>query len=1164
DSQDGVCRTPEPGQRLSGRCLPRAWSRTETLRTVSAARLVQDRDSQDGVCRAPGPGQRLSGRCLPRAWSRTETLRTVSAARLVQDRDSQDGVCRAPGPGQRLSGQCLPRAWSRTETLRTVSAARLVQDRDSQDSVCRAPGPRQGLSGQCLPSAWSRTETLRTVSATRMLHGLKFPLSTQHSRPITLIDMGFIDTGWWIALKVQPQHNTLRWFLEAGTGNFRQLPATAVESVDEPTALRRDQAEEKQLGNTKAAHVQRALTNTRRDLTDQHSVDGRAELVRLNTTTNVSNETVHSTTPAPKATTGTPADGQAHLTGTHRGPSPGGGAVQWNEYILQSAGYWYVQARQAKHGICIVLVHLLIKLKFHFLPESVAVVSLGILMGAFIKIIETQELASWKEEEMFRPNMFFLLLLPPIIFESGYSLHKGNFFQNIGSITLFAVIGTAISAFIVGGGIYFLGQADVIYKMSMTDSFAFGSLISAVDPVATIAIFNALNVDPVLNMLVFGESILNDAVSIVLTNTAEGFANASTVTGWETFLQALGYFLKMFFGSAALGTLTGLISAIGVEGVPVAFEGVEGVPVAFEGVEGVPVAFEGVEGVPVAFEGVEGVPVAFEGVEGVPVAFEGVEGVPVAFEGVEGVPVAFEGVEGVPVAFEGVEGVPVVFEGVSVALRVYMCICGVPVVFEGVSVALRVYMCICVCVAFEGVEGVPVAFEGVEGVPVAFEGVEGVPVAFEGVEGVPVAFEGVEGVPVAFEGVEGVPVAFEGVEGVPVAFEGVEGVPVAFEGVEGVPVAFEGVEGVPVAFEGVEGVPVAFEGVEGVPVAFEGVEGVPVAFEGVEGVPVAFEGVEGVPVAFEGVEGVPVAFEGVEGCLKHVDLRNTPSLEFGMMLIFAYLPYGLSEGIKLSGIMAILFSGIVMSHYTHHNLSPVTQLLMQQTLRTVAFMCETCVFAFLGLSIFSFPHKFEFSFVIWCIVLVLVGRAVNIFPLSFLLNFFRDHKITPKMMFIMWFSGLRGAIPYALSLHLGLEPIEKRQLIGTTTIVIVLFTILLLGGGTMPLMRILDIEESQSRRRNKKDVNLSKTEKMGNTIESEHLSELTEEEYEAQIVQRQDLKGFLWLDAKYLNPFFTRRLTQEDLLHGRIQMKTLTNKWYEEVRQGPSGSEDEDDEAELL
>lgn len=38
---------------------------------------------------------------------------------------------------------------------------------------------------------------------------------------------------------------------------------------------------------------------------------------------------------------------------------------------------------------------------------------------------------------------------------------QGNFFQNIGSITLFAVIGTAISAFIVGGGIYFLGQVRI-------------------------------------------------------------------------------------------------------------------------------------------------------------------------------------------------------------------------------------------------------------------------------------------------------------------------------------------------------------------------------------------------------------------------------------------------------------------------------------------------------------------------------------------------------------------------------------------------------------------------------------------------------------------------------------------------------------------------------
>jgi NhaP-type Na+/H+ or K+/H+ antiporter len=47
--------------------------------------------------------------------------------------------------------------------------------------------------------------------------------------------------------------------------------------------------------------------------------------------------------------------------------------------------------------------------------------------------------------------------------------------------------------------IYFFIQ---VYPLSFVESFAFGSLISAVDPVATLAIFQALDVEPVLNMLV--------------------------------------------------------------------------------------------------------------------------------------------------------------------------------------------------------------------------------------------------------------------------------------------------------------------------------------------------------------------------------------------------------------------------------------------------------------------------------------------------------------------------------------------------------------------------------------------------------------------------------------------------------------------------------------
>lgn len=234
------------------------------------------------------------------------------------------------------------------------------------------------------------------------------------------------------------------------------------------------------------------------------------------------------------------------------------------------------------------------------------------------------------------------------------------------------------------------------------------------------------------------------------------------------------------------------------------------------------------------------------------------------------------------------------------------------------------------------------------------------------------------------------------------------------------------------------------------------------------------------------------------------------------------------------GIMAILFCGIVMSHYTHFNLSTVTQITMQQTMRTLAFVAETCVFAYLGLAIFSFKHRCELSFVIWAIILCLIGRACNIFPLAWLVNRFREHKITNKMAFIMWFSGLRGAISYALSLHLQFSSEETRHVVITTTLIIVLFTTLFFGGSTMPLMKYLSggkksrksIRSSRlGRKKKEKVLSLSKTREWGQAIDSEHLSELTEEE-EVSFTQSK-LVGFARLDRKYFTPFFTRRFTHQ-------------------------------------
>merc|ERR1712012_619575 len=165
-------------------------------------------------------------------------------------------------------------------------------------------------------------------------------------------------------------------------------------------------------------------------------------------------------------------------------------------------------------------------------------------------------------------------------------------------------------------------------------------------------------------------------------------------------------------------------------------------------------------------------------------------------------------------------------------------------------------------------------------------------------------------------------------------------------------------------------------------------------------------------------------------------------------------------------------------------------------MRTMSFVCESCVFIYLGLGIFSFPHKVELSLVVWSLVLVLAGRALNIFPLATLCNKFRGHQITKRMMVIMWFSGLRGAIAYALSLHLEFDE-EVRKVLVTTTLIVVLFTTIVLGGGTMPLMKYLERSQRSAPRRSRrrKDITLSKTKEFG-AIDSEHLSELTETEAE--------------------------------------------------------------------
>lgn len=479
-------------------------------------------------------------------------------------------------------------------------------------------------------------------------------------------------------------------------------------------------------------------------------------------------------------------------------------------------------------------VYLLVSRHWHYLPESVATIAVGVVIGLLVRWGEFQPQMTATQ---LHPETFFLFILPAIIFESGYSLEKGDFFGQIGGIILFAVVGTVISTFVVALGLYLVGMTPLSPSLSLLDCLLFGALISAVDPVATLAIFSSLNVNPQLYMLVFGESVVNDAVSIVLYRTFEGFAgtNADAKSDFSgmSVVAAIGQFLYVSIGSTAVGVIASLLVAL---------------------------------------------------------------------------------------------------------------------------------------------------------------------------------------------------------------------------------------------------------------------------------------------------------------FFKYVKLREHVILEFGVFVSMCYVPYLFCESVHLSGIMCVLAEGIVMSYYVRPNLSETIGRMSNTIFKIFAFVGETLVFVYLGFAVAAFDHELNFGLIVFGIIFCVLGRAGNIFPLSWILNRGRKIKISRKNQFVMFFSGLRGAIAFALSLSFiaGSEssvPVSQGRMLFSTTLAIVLFTIVGFGGSTLPLMRILKIDPKTS---------LAKADQYRDVASADEYWRLITADRE-----KHSKNLLVRLDEQYLRNFFCRAdaLPPQRLVEAR-ELALMDSRWF--------------------
>ncbi|XP_029590801.1 Na(+)/H(+) exchanger beta isoform X1 [Salmo trutta] len=209
-----------------------------------------------------------------------------------------------------------------------------------------------------------------------------------------------------------------------------------------------------------------------------------------------------------------------------------------------------------------ILLALLMKLGFHLIPrlsgvvpESCLLIVVGLLVGGLIKVIG-------EEPPVLDSQLFFLCLLPPIILDAGYFLPIRPFTENVGTILVFAVIGTLWNAFFMGGLLYALCQIESV-GLSGVDLLAcllFGSIVSAVDPVAVLAVFEEIHINELVHILVFGESLLNDAVTVVLYNLFEEFSKVGTVTVLDVFLGVVCFFV-VSLGGVLVGAIYGFLAA---------------------------------------------------------------------------------------------------------------------------------------------------------------------------------------------------------------------------------------------------------------------------------------------------------------------------------------------------------------------------------------------------------------------------------------------------------------------------------------------------------------------------------------------------------------------------------------------------------------------------
>jgi NhaP-type Na+/H+ or K+/H+ antiporter len=199
-----------------------------------------------------------------------------------------------------------------------------------------------------------------------------------------------------------------------------------------------------------------------------------------------------------------------------------------------------------------IISYILSRLKLQT-PYTVVLFVVGALLSGLASHLSLGDLETsmgfWQSLD---PEIILFLFLPVLVFGEAMTLKWHHIKEAFLQSALLAGPGVVIGAYLVGGFI----NTFLPFNWSWNLCMIFGSIISATDTVAVVALLKRSSASPKLTILIKGESLMNDGTAIVLFSL---FLDQLVGVNYSS-LDILFYIFRMIILSPLLGLLLGLFT----------------------------------------------------------------------------------------------------------------------------------------------------------------------------------------------------------------------------------------------------------------------------------------------------------------------------------------------------------------------------------------------------------------------------------------------------------------------------------------------------------------------------------------------------------------------------------------------------------------------------